>query len=74
VPDIDGMRAGEAPPAVMEEHLPLAVEHHLRGPQAGRAADTRRRTWWGSCLSMIEVNLWGRRMFNFFFKNHVICV
>jgi hypothetical protein len=21
----------------MEEHLPVAVEHHLRGPQAGRA-------------------------------------
>jgi hypothetical protein len=38
VPNIDGVRAGEAPPAVMEEHLPLAVEHQLRGPQADRAA------------------------------------
>jgi hypothetical protein len=38
VPDVHGVRAGEAPPSVMEEHLPVAVEHHLRGSQAGRAA------------------------------------
>jgi hypothetical protein len=23
--------------------------------------DIRRRTWWGSCPSMIEMNLWGSR-------------
>lgn len=34
VPGVDGVRVDEAPPAVMEEHLPLTVEHHLHGPQA----------------------------------------
>jgi hypothetical protein len=38
VPDVNGMRVGGAPTTIMEEYLPLAVEHHLRGPQAGRAA------------------------------------
>jgi hypothetical protein len=38
VPDVYGVRAGEAPPVVIEEHLPLAVEHHLRRTQACRAA------------------------------------
>lgn len=41
VPGPNGVQAGEATPAVMEEHLPFAVEHHLRGPHASRAAGHR---------------------------------
>jgi hypothetical protein len=31
------MASERAKRPVMEEHLPLVVKHHLRGPQAGRA-------------------------------------
>jgi hypothetical protein len=55
------VRAGEAPPAVMEEHLPFAFEIHLCWPQAVAPPDTCMSTWWGSFPSTIEANLWGRR-------------
>jgi hypothetical protein len=30
--DFNDVRAGEAPPTVVEERLPLLVEQHLHGP------------------------------------------
>jgi hypothetical protein len=47
VPGLNVVRAGEAPPAVMEEHLPYAVEYHFRRPLAGAPLDTCRRTYGG---------------------------
>jgi hypothetical protein len=37
VPNFNGARVGEAPPPVVEEHLPFAIGHPLRGPHVGRA-------------------------------------
>jgi hypothetical protein len=38
MPNFNGVRAGELPPAVVEVHLPDMVEQHLHGPHAGCAA------------------------------------
>jgi hypothetical protein len=45
----------------MEKHLPFTVEHHLRRPQAGRAAGHAQEDLVGSCPSTIEANHWARR-------------
>jgi hypothetical protein len=49
VPSLSVVRVGETLPAVIEEYLPSSSN-----------ITTRSRTWWGSCPSTIEANLWAR--------------
>jgi hypothetical protein len=44
----------------VEEHLPFDVEHDLRGPQAGHAAEHTQEDIVGLLPIMIGANLWGR--------------